>query len=354
MKKFLLLAAAAVALSASAQLKIEKVYSVDFANLGLTTNEVRQGVGANGKFYIQDKSQQKVVVVGQNGLLDQTFESGTNCGISMDEAGNLVVSLAAFPNAWVCDGETAALKVINPTTGESAVLAIPEDAAIDGRADMIGFAKGNLLEEGEIDLVGATSTGVSRVVVADGEVSADDSYVALAEGVSMTSSTVINMVGDLILFVTRNAAPAFLTLGGDNYNVQTIALPNKGACNGAFPFQLGNKYYVAYPTLPNYLDGFAVAEVGAETAEFEQTVTEKQANGVQCNWLNVEVVSDTEANLYQYQPGGHCTMWKVSTPTTGVNDLSVKAEKVYKTIENGQVVIVKGNARYNVAGQAIK
>ncbi len=354
MKKFLLLASAAVAMSASAQLTIEKVYSVDFANLGLTTNEVRQGVGANGKFYIQDKSQQKVVVVGQNGLLDQTFESGTNCGISMDEAGNLVVSLAAFPNAWTCDGETAALKVINPTTGESVDLVVPEDAAIDGRSDMLGFAKGNLMEEGEINLVGATSTGVSRLVVTDGEVNFDESYVALAEGVAMTSSTVVNMVGENILFVTRNAAPALLYLEGDNYEVQTLALPNKGACNGAFPFELGEKTYVAYPTLPNYLDGFAVAEVGAETAEFEQTVTEKQANGFQCNWLNVEVVSDNEANLYQYQPGGHCTMWKVSAPVTGINDLSVKAEKVYKTIENGQVVIVKGDARYNVAGQAIK
>ncbi|MCQ2287814.1 MAG: hypothetical protein MJZ74_01815 [Muribaculaceae bacterium] len=38
----------------------------------------------------------------------------------------------------------------------------------------------------------------------------------------------------------------------------------------------------------------------------------------------------------------------------GVNDLTVKAAKTYKTIENGQVIIVKGNNRYNVMGQPVK
>lgn len=359
MKKFLLFAAAAVAMSASAQLTIERVYTHNVADLGLAVGDTRQGVGANGKFYIQDKSQQKVVVVGQNGLLDQTFESGANCGITLDEAGNLVVSLATFPNAWVCDGETAALKVINPATGESLDLVIPEDAAIAGRADFLGFAKGNLMEEGEIDFVGATSTGVSRLIVTDGEVNPDESYVALAEGVTMSNMTVINMIGDQILFVTRSAHPEFLTLEGEKYTKETVVLPQKGNSNGAFPFIFGNKNYIAYTMIhdgDHYTDHFAIAEVGAEEIELDMALTGMRGvgNSHQTNWLNVEVVDDNTANLYQYQPGGHCTMWKLSLPSTGVNDLNVKAEKVYKTIENGQVVIVKGNARYNVAGQAIK
>jgi len=353
MKKFLLFAAAAVALSASAQLTIEKQWE-STANTALVTNDVRQGVGANGKFYIHDKTNQKVVVYGQNGLTDQEFAGGTNCGISMDEAGNLIVSLASFPNSWSCNGETADLRVINPTTGESKELKISPDAAIAGRADMLGFAKGNLMEDGEINLVGGTSTGVSRVIVSEGEVSEDDSYVALCEGLSMTTSTVINMVGDQILFVTRNAVPCLLTLDGDNYTKEALTLPNKGACNGAFPFTLGGKNYICYPTLPNYEDGFAIAEVGAEEAEVTVAAAHGQKNGVQCNWLNVEVVSDTEANVYQYQPGGHMSVFKVTVPTTGISDLSVKAAKAYKTIENGQVVIVKGDARYNTMGQAVK
>ena len=36
--------------------------------------------------------------------------------------------------------------------------------------------------------------------------------------------------------------------------------------------------------------------------------------------------------------------------TTGIDDINVKASKTYKTIENGQVVIVKGNNKYTVTG----
>ncbi|MBQ0120037.1 MAG: hypothetical protein KBT13_02795 [Bacteroidales bacterium] len=45
---------------------------------------------------------------------------------------------------------------------------------------------------------------------------------------------------------------------------------------------------------------------------------------------------------------------EIVDPVTAINDIKVEASKAYKTIENGQVVIVKDNARYNVAGQMIK
>lgn len=39
---------------------------------------------------------------------------------------------------------------------------------------------------------------------------------------------------------------------------------------------------------------------------------------------------------------------------TAINDINVTATKAYKTIENGQIVIVKDNVRYNVMGQPVK
>lgn len=39
---------------------------------------------------------------------------------------------------------------------------------------------------------------------------------------------------------------------------------------------------------------------------------------------------------------------------TAINDINVTATKAYKTIENGQVIIVKDNVRYNVMGQPMK
>lgn len=41
-------------------------------------------------------------------------------------------------------------------------------------------------------------------------------------------------------------------------------------------------------------------------------------------------------------------------PVTAINDIKVETSKAYKTIENGQVVIVNGDARYNIMGQEIK
>lgn len=42
------------------------------------------------------------------------------------------------------------------------------------------------------------------------------------------------------------------------------------------------------------------------------------------------------------------------TASTGLNDIKVTTDKAYKTVEDGQVIIVKGNRRYNVMGQKVK
>ena len=69
MKKLLLIAAlAAVAFGANADgYKFEKVWEINDLSF-LSTPDVRQGFGMNGKFYINDKANQKVIVIGQGGL----------------------------------------------------------------------------------------------------------------------------------------------------------------------------------------------------------------------------------------------------------------------------------------------
>ena len=103
MKKLLLIAATAlIALGASAEgYKIEKVWSLNALSYFPTINDSRQGFGMDGKFYIHNKADQTVYVLDQNGLTNQTYVGGANCGISHDEAGNILVSNATFPNNWV-------------------------------------------------------------------------------------------------------------------------------------------------------------------------------------------------------------------------------------------------------------
>lgn len=80
--------------------------------------------------------------------------------------------------------------------------------------------------------------------------------------------------------------------------------------------------------------------------------------------IDYEVGSVTEIggganDAYDGWSDPDCTLKLVGTgeyvgPSTAINDIKVESNKAYKTIENGQMVIVRGDAKYNVAGQLIK
>jgi len=280
------------------------------------TSDARQGFGMNGKFYINDKAAQSVLVYDQNGATGMAYSGGANCGITRDEAGNVVVSNATFPNAW---GDNATLLVIDPAIGEATSLTLPSELVDYGRSDFLGFARGNLLQDGEICLVGANSgTSISRIAITSGEVDTDNSYLASCDVVNATNTTVLNHYTDIdgneaVLYVTRNTRPVKMLLNGDDFTGTALTLPNKGAANGAFPVVWSDMELVVYPTLENYLDGFAVAQVGCDTALVVVPATaSSNANSYQANWLNAEVESDTTMLIYQYYPGAHMTLWRVT------------------------------------------
>ena len=294
---------------------IEKVWEINNISF-LTTADARQGFGMNGKFYINDKAASTILVVDQNGLTGETFEGGSNVGFTRDEAGNLVVSNAPFPDSWTGNPE---IKVINPATGDVVTYTLPSDVIDFGRSDNMGFARGNLLEDGELYLVGANSgTNISRIKVTDGEIDTDNCYLANCDGVAPNSGTVLNYYTDLegndaILYVNRSSALKKLAFDGDDFTGTTIALPSKGNNNGAHPFIWDGKELVVYPTPTNYFDGFAIAEVNAAEplAYVTETVT-ANANGYQANWLNAEIVDARNVLIYQYYPGGHITLWRLT------------------------------------------
>ena len=338
MKKFLLIAAlAAVALGANADgYKLEKVWELNNPKevTGLDRLEIRQGFGMDGKFYVNSKLNKvdtiddviiptvpTIYEIDKNGLTGVTFPGGTNCGITRDDAGNIIVSLAQFPNGWV----EAGIRVINPATGESVEYIIPEEAAIIGRCDFIGFAKGNLMEDGEIWLTGATQgTGFSHLAITGGEVDFDNTYYMVGGGVTPTSSTVINPYTDIngddaLLYVTRNDHPRKITYTDDQYEQAIVTLPvGKSNTNGMFPFVWDGKELFIYSILndanQHYMDGWAIAESGAEAPIVTVPCVATTVNGFQGNWLNAEV-DENGVTIYQYFPGndaGHFTVWRLT------------------------------------------
>ncbi|MBR5171566.1 MAG: dockerin type I repeat-containing protein [Muribaculaceae bacterium] len=338
MKKFLLIAAmAALALGASADgYKIEKVWELQNpkAIIGLDRLEIRQGFGMDGKFYVNSKKNTNDTVDGvvtyweptiyeidENGLTGKTFPGGNNCGLTRDDAGNLIVSLSQFPTATWAGG----LRVIDPATGNYVDHSIPPGAAIIGRCDFLGFAKGNMMEDGEIWLTGGTQgTQFSHIAISGGEASEEDSYYMVGSGVTASTSTVINPYTDLngddvLLYVTRNDNPKKLTYADDQYTTSTIALPaGKSNTNGMFPFVWDGKELLIYSILndanAHYMDGFAIAEAGAEAPIVSVPCTTATTNGFQGNWLNAEVDANG-VTIYQYFPGndaGHFTVWRLT------------------------------------------
>lgn len=373
MKKLLLLAAAAVAFGASAQ-TLTRTWKVETAD-ALPRLECRQGVGLNGKIYVNNKADQKVYVVDKDGVSATTLPGGTHCAIGHDQAGNLIVVNTAFPDIT---GAESAFRVYKPQTpAQITELSLPSAFSDKiGRSDYIGTAKGDLTGDGELLLCGAKGekTGIFKIVVAGGETSEDDSYVATTDN-KIGVATNVNVIRpftdgnvEKYLFVTRNAAPAIIVADdqGNFTTEKTMAWENKGACNGSDIFVLGGKKYVVYPTLTNYTDGFAIACIDGELAEGVKeypAVATKEIelpalnNGTQTNWVNAEVVSDTEAIIYQYVPAGYCAAYsfKLAAEQTGINDVNAANDvKVRKVYENGQVYIIKGDVKYNVMGAQVK
>ncbi len=327
MKKFLLFAAAAATMATASAVDaptLTKVTDVAFtaeqlADLQAAAN-TRQGFGMNGKFYVQNKAHQQIYVYNADGTMADSIASSGSNSISHDEAGNLVITTNVFPGSYIA-GEQSFI-AITPD-GTRYEYPLPIDEIIKGRMDLLGFIAGDMTGDATIFAQGAgtadnPATGTVGVFkINDGEMNEDESYLATADGADGQNSTLpihAFTVDDEVmgLFVVRNSTPKVLTFDGDNLAATPIVgLPNKGASNGAQIFFLGEKTYIIYPTLPNYQDGFAIAElneeyqpVDAETAtvEFASTVT-ANPNSVQANWVYAEPVSETQADVYQYVPG---------------------------------------------------
>ena len=335
---------------------LRKVWQVNMAGQMpdvLVTNDMRQGFGMNGKFYINSKLNKvdeetgevvavpTIYVLDETGRIEKTYPGGLNCGITRDEAGNLVISDQQFPNNW---NETTTIKVINPETDVTKVYTVPAECGMAGRCDFLGYAQGDLMEDGVIYLVSNVSTGVSIMTITGGEVNTDECYEAPCDGLSPTTNTIVNYYKDLngndaMLYVTRNAAPVKMQFDGSDLVGTSFTLPNKGACNGVFPFVCDGKELFIYPTLPNYLDGFAIAEANATEPLYVNDPNYKaNPNGIQANWLNAEV-DDEGVTIYQYVPGGHVAVYRI-----GDGERTQTPEISYVVTEDGVVITATGSA----------
>ena len=391
MKKFLLFAAAAVAMGASAQ-TLTQVWSTQQVPVGsVWGGDARQGVGVNGKVYINNAATMAVEVYGAQGL-EKSIPTGYGWSICADDAGN-IISRAGTPGPGaVLSTDSIQLNIVPADGSEVRKISLEGlDGFAAARADYFGHAFGDVVNgNGYLIVAQNGETQPYAIAFADGDVDPDNSFPMVVDAELMTFATQATLGFSYVDAEGAQHATLMVRNGGKmevnekkypgsfqdltlnmedgllSEQVSTVVkLPvNRGADAGGEIFKLGEKLYAVYPletktaTGFDYLDGFEVAEVTVEGAEVVATVPSTFAaeqNRGAGNWVTVEPVDDCTVNIYNYYVNGFVAMYTFEVPVTAVNDINVAKEvKAYKAIENGQVVIVKGDAKYNVAGQAIK
>lgn len=349
------------AMTASAQndfnvTELAKIPVADISGYAKTTN--RSGYGWDNKFYLSDRATQQLrVFYFPNKAEIGQVEIGENQAMAHDEAGNAIIGNWGFAGSNPVGTQTTFTLI---SADLKKTVKTNEVNCVQGRADFLGKAKGNvfgsegavLLASGtaqdleNIGIVAYTFTGGDEPTVEYGNVWDPDNKIGV--GTWATYNYYKDADGtDHYVYVNRQASLTDITI--DEGQVDTEKLydpedrtPNKGVCNGGEIFVLGSRKFIVYGnnSTPTYLDGFTIAEIASDgtlatvyTKEADTSLSREMTT--QGNWLNVEVLNDKQAKLYQYFLGGYIAEYGIAidgadTPT-GVEGIDNAAAKAVST-----------------------
>lgn len=364
MKKFLLLTAlmaGAMTVNAQSDFQVKELAKLPVKNITNYDKGVcRSGYGFGNKFYMTDRNAKQLRVFDlATGKEIGQKEIGANQALGHDEAGNAIIANWGFAGSNPLGSETTFTLI---SADLAKMVTTEKVGSIQGRGDFLGKAKGNVfgaegatllasgaaqdLENKGIVCYTFSSTGGDTPLVQYSNVYDSDQKIGV--GTWATYNYYKDVDGtDRYLYVNRQVALTDIffeegEVAGDltrEYN-PADRICNKGVCNGGEIFVLGSRKFIVYGNVsdPNYLDGITIAEIGADnktlttvyTKEADKTLTQEKTT--QGNWLNVEVLNDKQAKLYQYFLGGYAAEYGITidgadmpTGITGVENAAAKA-----------------------------
>lgn len=364
MKKFLLLTAlmaGAMTVNAQSDFQVKELAKLPVTNINnYSKGEMRSGYGFGDKFYMTDRNAQQLRVFNlATGKEIGQKEIGANQALGHDEAGNAIIANWGFAGSNPLGSKTTFTLI---SADLSKMVTTEKVGSIQGRGDFLGKAKGNVfgaegatllasgaaqdLENKGIVCYTFSSTGGDTPLVQYSNVYDGDQKIGAGSWATYNYYKDVDGT-DRYLYVNRQVALTDIffeegEVAGDltrEYN-PADRLCNKGVCNGGEIFVLGSRKFIVYGNVsdPNYLDGITIAEIGADnktlttvyTKEADKTLTQEKTT--QGNWLNVEVLSDKQAKLYQYFLGGYAAEYGITingadmpTGITGVENAAAKA-----------------------------
>lgn len=328
-------------------------------NYAKATNRTAYGYG--DKLYLNDRGAQQLRVfnLATNEEIGQV-EIGANQPTGYDEAGNAIIANWGWASSNAA-GKKTTFTLISADLKQK--VTTNEVQCVQGRADFLGRAKGNvfgtngavLLANGAAQdlentgIVAYTFTGGESPTVEYGNVWDPDNKIGAGTWATYNYYKAADGT-DHYLYVNRSTALTDFTFEEGQVSTEQLyspddRTPNQGVCNGGDIFVLGSHKFIVYGnnSTPTYLDGFTIAEIGSDNTL--TTVYTKAANTTlskemttQGNWLNVEVLNDKQAKLYQYFVGGYAAEYGIAidgadTPVlTGVKGIENTAAKAVSTM----------------------
>ena len=355
--------AGAMTVNAQSDFQVKELAKLPVTNINnYSKGEMRSGYGFGDKFYMTDRNAQQLRVFNlATGKEIGQKEIGANQALGHDEAGNAIIANWGFAGSNPLGSKTTFTLI---SADLSKMVTTEKVGSIQGRGDFLGKAKGNvfgaegatLLASGaaqDLDNKGIvcytfSSTGGDTPLVQYTNVFDTDNKIGRESWTTYNYYKDVNGT-DRYLYVNRKEALVDFSFDFEAGEVESDMtrvynpadrLCNKGVCNGGEIFVLGSRKFIVYGNLstPTYLDGFTIAEIGADNKTLTTVYTKEPDTSMaremttQGNWLNVEVLNDKQAKLYQYFLGGYAAEYGITidgadmpTGIAGVENAAAKA-----------------------------
>ena len=312
---------------------IEKVW--ENTNVPAATADGYQAVGWDGKIYMQNKTAGQIQVF-SNGTDAPTNYAVSNTNgqqIAIDEAGNMIVF-----NAYFATATPTAIQIYKKgsTTAKAVTFTLKDPA----RCDFFS-ASGDIYsaEGGYVYFYCAGKTVINRLKITNGAATAADVTTdvvgeAVYSSPQNTNYVMVDIFGNLVAHARSNAINAINVYTNESkaFTLPSIKMGTLGGCS----FELGGKELWAYHAgASNYSSEWNIYNMTdskfLSNDDFYAVDKEATTNNA-CNWLNVQVVDENTAYIYQFCPKKAVAVWKVTMH-----------EVVLRDTENNEVLLIDLN-----------
>ena len=300
---------------------IEKMW--ENTNVPASTGNGYQAVGWDGKIYMQDAGHSKIITFSDEADTGIEYAtSGAGQQIAVDEAGNLIVFNATF---YVENPNSILIYKKGETTNKPISFTLPQPQ----RCDFFS-ASGDIYsaEGGYVYFYCKTKQVVNRVKIANGELVSVDVVGNNITAGNTQNHVMLDIFGNLVAHSRSAAINA--TINVHTSESMAFTLQNhKNSTLGGCSFELGGKELWAYNVgstaynsewnIYNLTDKKNVSQ----TALYAKNTTDKNSAA---NWLNVQVVNENTAYIYQFCPKVGAAVWEVKMLSGNLHTVTVVAD----------------------------